>query len=135
MIKFTIKGDGLIPLNTRWWAATQAQWAPVLLQANRKIWPSQRDPTTKRPWAPLSPGYKKWKDSKQPGNPILRLSGEMLDSAEVFPKGSGFSVYSTNYGRYNQFGTSKMPRRPWMGLPKEALHQLSNIAWSNILRR
>lgn len=135
MINFTFKGKGLIPLNMRWWGATQAQWAPILLRENRKFWPSQRDPTNRRPWAPLSAAYKAWKDKTKPGNPILRLSGRMLDSAEIFPKGSGFSVLSTSYGRYNQFGTSKMPRRPWMGLPKEALQQLPAIAWSNILRR
>lgn len=135
MIKFVMKGKGLIPFNTNWWGATQTQWAPILLQENRRIWPSQRDPSNRRPWAALSPTYRKWKEQKYPGNPILKLSGNMLNSAEVFPKGSGFSVLSTNYGRYNQFGTSKMPKRPWMGLPREALQKLPAIAWSNILKR
>jgi hypothetical protein len=57
----------------------------------------------------------------------------MQDTAVITPWRTGFKVLSTYYGAYNQFGTSKMPARPWMGIPDKSLIQIVPIAWKNIL--
>jgi hypothetical protein len=59
----------------------------------------------------------------------------MQDSAYIYTRGDKFLVKSTSYGAYNQFGTSKMPARPWMGVPDISLKQIVPIAWKNILSR
>jgi hypothetical protein len=59
----------------------------------------------------------------------------MLDSAYIYTQGNRFLVKSTAYGSYNQFGTSKMPARPWMGVPDISLKQIVPISWRNILSR
>lgn len=133
MFELKLKGPGLKPLNTRWWKPTQNEWAPVLLKDHQVPWRQQSDPTTGRPWAALSDKYATWKKKKWPGSPILRLTGEMQDTAIIKPKGEGFSVTSKYYGVYNQFGTSKMPARPWVGIPDDSLKKIVPIAWKNIL--
>ena len=130
MIQFKLKN--LPSINTNWWKPTQRQWAPKLLEDQKPFWKQERDPTTSEPWKKLSPDYKAWKDKKYPGQPILRATGRMQDTAKILPWQQGFKVESTSYGAYNQFGTSRMPARPWMGIPPESLGQLGRIAFKNI---
>lgn len=136
MIEFKFqRGKDLRPFNTNWWAPTQKQWAPVLLKLQAPYWKREVEPTYQRPWARLSPAYKEWKDKRYPNEPILRATGKMQDTAKIKPKGEGFEVKTTKYGPYHQFGTSKMPARPWMGIPDDSLKAIVPIAWKNILSR
>ena len=131
MINFRFRG--LPSINLNWWAPTQRQWAPVLLQDQRPFWARETDPNTGRPWRALSPGYNRWKSRAYPGQPILRLTGKMQDEAQIRPRGNGFEVRTTRYGAYHQFGTRKMPARPWIGIPAPTLLKIVPIAWRNIL--
>ena len=133
MIEFKIQGRGFKPVNERWWPATQKQWAPKLLQANQKFWPQERDPNTGRPWKALSPLYEKLKSKAQPGQPILRYTGAMQDSAKIVPKGTGLEVKTTRYGKYHQYGTGRLAARPWVGVPDKSMETLGTLAWKNIL--
>ena len=130
-----VTGNGLIPMNLNWWRPTKEEWTPVLLDAQLPFWRQQVDPTYGRPWATLNPVYSKWKSERYPGQPILRATGLMQDAAYIYTRGDRFLVKSTSYGAYNQFGTSKMPARPWMGVPDISLKQIVPIAWKNILSR
>jgi phage gpG-like protein len=131
MIQFKLKNPPSINLN--WWPKTQKQWAPVLLEQQKPFWKQERDPTTKEPWAKLSADYKPWKDKKYPGQPILRATGRMQDTAKILPgSNGGFKAQTASYGAYQQFGTSKMPARPWLGIPPSSLASLGVIAFKNI---
>jgi phage gpG-like protein len=130
MISFKVKN--MPSINRNWWAPTQRQWAPILLQEQKPFWKDEKDSTFGRPWAKLSPGYAAWKDKKYPGQPILRATGKMEDTAKIVPYRTGFNVNTTPYGAYHQFGTRKMPARPWMGIPPKALAALGAIAFKNI---
>lgn len=133
MIRFELTGTGIQPFNLKWWKPTQVEWAPVLLKDHQAPWRQESDPTTGRPWVPLSRKYAQRKQKQWPGAPILRASGVMQDTAVIQPWRDGFQVKSAYYGAYNQFGTSKMPARPWMGIPDKSLEQIVPIAWKNIL--
>jgi len=122
-------------MNLRWWKPTKEEWVPVLLDDHPQFWKSQVDPTYQRPWQQLSPRYQTWKNKTYPGQPILRATGLMQDVAYIYTRGDRFLVRSTDYGKYQQFGTSKMPARPWMGVPDISLKQIVPIAWKNILSR
>ena len=135
MIGFKITGNGLTPMNLNWWKPTKEEWVPVLLDDHPQFWKSQVDPTYQRPWQRLTPRYQAWKSEHYPGQPILRATGLMQDVAYIYTRGDKFLVRSTNYGKYQQFGTSKMPARPWMGVPDISLKQIVPIAWKNILSR
>lgn len=135
MIRFKVQGNGLVPMNLNWWRPTKEEWTPVLLDDQAQFWRQQVDPTYGRPWATLNPVYSKWKAERYPGQPILRATGLMQDSAYIYTRGNAFLVKSTPYGAYNQFGTSKMPARPWMGVPDISLKQIVPISWKNILSR
>jgi phage gpG-like protein len=135
MIRLKVSGDGLIPMNLRWWKPTQRQWVPVLLDDHPAFWKREVDPTYQTPWARLSPRYAEWKAENYPGQPILRATGLMQDASYIYTRGDVFKVKSTRYGAYHQFGTSKMPARPWMGVPDISLKQIVPIAWGNILSR
>jgi hypothetical protein len=135
MINVSLMGNGLRLLNLRWYPPTQKEWAPILLKDQKVPWQQQSDPTTGRPWARLSPNYARKKAKKYPGQPILRATGTMQDGAKITPWQTGFNVLATFYGAYHQFGTSKMPARPWVGIPDKSLIQICPIAWKNILSR
>ena len=135
MIRTKITGNGLVPLNTRWWKPPKEEWAPMLLDDNVPSWRRQVDPTYGAPWAALSPAYAKWKQARYPGQPILRASSLMQDLAFISTRGDKFIVKSTKYGGAHQFGTRKMPARPWMGVPDISLKHIVPIAWRNILSR
>ena len=135
MIRIQVTGNGLVPLILNWWKPTQAEWTPILLDDHPQFWRKEVDPTTGRPWSRLSPRYAAWKANNYPGQPILRATGTMLDSAYIYTRGNQFLVRSTDYGAYNQYGTSRMPARPWMGVPDISLKQIVPISWKNILSR
>ena len=133
MFKFTVTGLPEQPFNLNWWKPTQVEWAPVLLKDHQAPWRTESDPTTGRPWAPLTKKYADRKQKRWPGAPILRASGAMQDTAVIRPWRDGFQVQTTPYGRYNQFGTSRMTARPWVGIPDKSLEQIVPISWKNIL--
>jgi len=135
VIRVKVKGNGLTPMNLNWWKPTKQEWTPILLDDHPAFWKKQVDPTTGQPWRNLSPQYADWKSKHFPGEPILRATGTMLDASFIFTKGNQFMVQSTAYGAYNQFGTSKMAARPWMGVPDISLKQIVPISWKNILSR
>ena len=135
MIRFKTQGNGLTPMNLNWWKPTKEEWVPVLLDDHPAFWRKEADPTTGRPWAQLDPRYAAWKNERYPGNPILRATGLMQDSAYIYTVGNKFMVRSTDYGADNQFGTPKRAARPWMGVPDISLKQIVPIAWKNILSR
>jgi hypothetical protein len=134
-VKVDNSGKGLTPLNLNWWKPTKEEWVPVLLDDHPQFWKRQVDPTYQRPWARLTPQYAEFKGERYPGQPILRATGLMQDAAFIYTKGNVFLVKSTYYGAYNQFGTSKMVARPWMGVPDISLKQIVPISWKNILSR
>jgi hypothetical protein len=135
MIKFKVQGNGLTPMNLNWWRPTKEEWVPVLLDDHPQFWKRQVDPTYQQPWARLTPRYASWKNERYPGNPILRATGLMQDSAYIFTRGNKFIVRSTDYGADNQFGTPGKTARPWMGVPDISLKQIVPISWKNILSR
>jgi phage gpG-like protein len=135
MIRFRFTGDGLIPMNLNWWRPTKQEWVPVLIDDHPQFWKRQVDPTYQRPWQQLTPRYADYKNKKYPGQPILKATGLMQEIAHITTRGNVFLVNSTYYGKYNQFGTSKMAARPWMGVPDISLKQIVPIAWKNILSR
>jgi hypothetical protein len=137
MLRFKVnnQGKGLTPMNLNWWKPTQREWVPVLMDDHPQFWKQQVDPTYKRPWAALTPRYAAWKGENFPGEPILRRTGLMQDASYIYTKGNVFLVKSTYYGAYNQYGTSIMAARPWVGVPDISLVQIVPISWKNILSR
>ena len=137
MIRFRVdnKGKGLTPMKLNWWKPTKEEWVPVLLDDHPQFWKRQVDPTYQRPWQRLTPRYADLKAKKYGIQPILRATGLMQDASYIFTKGNQFLVRSTDYGAYQQFGTSKMPARPWMGVPDISLQQIVPISWKHILSR
>lgn len=137
MIQIKLKSNfGVKPFNLNWWEPTKTEWAPVLLESNKPFWKIQTEPSG-RPWKKLSKGYQAWKDQNYPGQTILRLTGKMQDTAKIRTslRNDRFEVLSTEVGPYHQFGTSRMPSRPWMGVPDTSLQKLTEIAWKNILKK
>jgi phage gpG-like protein len=128
-----LKATGLTKLRTTWWKPTKEEWVPILLDDQQQFWRREVDPTYQRPWARLTPRYAQWKSRHYPGQPILRATGTMQDASFIYTRGNRFIVKSTPYGKYHQFGTSKMAARPWMGVPDISLRQIVPIAWKNIL--
>jgi len=78
-------------------------------------------------WKPLSNAYRKWKEVKYPGQPILVLTGRLRRSLTATGSEESIRVRepesltlgtSTPYARYHQRGTRKMAARPPLVLLK-----------------
>ena len=92
-----LQGDGR--------ALMLGQIGETLMRSTRDRGARQIDPDGNK-WRPLSPGYKRWKDKKRPGVPILKFDFHMLGdqlSYQVDPDGL---LLGTNapYGARHQFG-------------------------------
>lgn len=137
MIYFRVdnKGKGLVSMNLGWWTPTRKEWTPVLHSMHPQFWAKESDPSTGKPWARLRPNYKVYKESRYPGQPILKATGTMLDTMKIRSTKDKFLVDTTNYGPYQQFGTKRMVARPWVGVPQVSMEPLSTIALKNILSR
>lgn len=136
MIELDFKADfGSQLFNLWWWQSAKAEWAPTLIEDNKPHWKNQTE-VNGRPWKPLSSKYREWKLKNFGNLPTLRLSGKMLDSAEVitYLRTDKVDIQTTKVGPYHQFGTSRMPSRPWMGIPDKSLNRLSSISWKHILK-
>lgn len=116
-----------------WWTLTKKEWVAHLWLDNRENWIRQTDDEGK-PWEALSPSYSKWKVEEEGSLPKLRVTGEMLDRSYIVVRGNRFIVKTNDEGVYNQFGTSKMPARPWVGVPLKSLDTLAEIALKNLLK-
>ncbi len=76
-----------------------------LLRSTRERGARQVDPSG-APWRPLSEDYKKWKQKKRPGVPILKFDFHMLGDQLSYQVDSDALYVGTNapYGAVHQFG-------------------------------
>lgn len=92
-------------------------------------------------WAGLSPKYRIWKAMHYPGQPLLVREGELRESVRwggdslgpggIFDPHPGYVVAGTAvaHAAYHQFGTNKMPARPFMPPPDPAVFAPLLQAW------
>lgn len=76
-----------------------------LVRATRERAATETSPAGEK-WAALSPRYKRFKDKKRPGLPILRFDFHMIGDQFTFQVGDGELQVGTNakYGAIHQFG-------------------------------
>lgn len=74
-------------------------------------------------WRALEPSYRRWKEKKRPGVPILKFDNHMLgDQLSWQLDGDAAVLVGTNavYGAIHQFGsrdpTRRLHPRPWLGV-------------------
>jgi phage gpG-like protein len=77
-------------------------------------------------WARLSPRYKAWKEQHYPGKTILVREGDLrasvrwshgrLGAGGIFDAQPRHLIFGTDvpYAAYHQYGTDKMPARPFL---------------------
>lgn len=133
-----IKIKASVPqFNLNWWKSSKAELARTLQQDNELSWSQERDPQTGKGWAPLSARYRARKNMIAPGQPILRLTGKMLNTAKIRP-GSSVGLFSArtkaNYGIYHMTGTARMPARPWLGVPNLTVPKMESIVVKAIVK-
>lgn len=81
-------------------------WGEYLLRATRERAKLEQDPDGRK-WRALEPSYKRWKQKKRPGVPILKFDFHMLgDQLSWQPDGDDALLVGTNakYGAIHQFG-------------------------------
>lgn len=86
-------------------------------------------------WAPLKPGYARWKAQHYGGRPVLTLTGRLHQSLSEHLDIDIRSPHSMTlgtavpYARYHQHGTSKMVPRPPIQMSEAEVR-----SWTNYLR-
>jgi hypothetical protein len=68
------------------------------------------------------PKGRKWKKriSDDEPHPLLRKSGEMQDSLRFSVSGNTIFAQTSEIGKFHQYGTRRMVKREWIGLPTTA---------------
>jgi phage gpG-like protein len=97
--------------NLRWYRNSKKELLNIVEQQNREAWAEEKDPVTN----------KKWEPRKKPtgSHPLLKKSGNMFRSTKFKAGDRPFDFKATvnvKYGGFHQKGTSKMPRRRWLGV-------------------
>lgn len=110
--------------------------AEIFYEAERKQFESQGGRGSGG-WAALAPRYAKWKEQHYPGQPILRLTGNLFRS--LTEKGAPDAVYEARPGsltlgtidpkaRAHQKGAGSMPSRPVIELVREDFTEMQAVA-------
>ena len=77
-MKFKLVGLQRIHLNEDdWWKDSQKKIAKMLEQEHKEIWAREESPWTGEKWKELTPLYKEVKETKFPGQPILRATNTL----------------------------------------------------------
>lgn len=94
-------------------------------------------------WSPLSPAYKKWKESHFPGEPLLRLAHPLVESlTSPDAPGSIFRLEAdqmtlgskVEYATAHQRGGGNLPARPPISLTEEDKRKLQKSIQSGLVR-
>lgn len=84
-----------------------AQMGEYLMRSTRERAAREEDPSGRK-WAPLSPAYKRWKEKKRAGVPILKFDFHMLGDQFAYQVDQQGLLIGTNasYGAAHQFGST-----------------------------
>ena len=124
----SIKFEITIPKpNLKWYHDSKKDLLRVVEEHNRESWSKQVDPVTERKWDPRKP--------PTGSHPLLNKSGKMFKTTSFKSGSRPFSFYAetrVNYGGFHQKGTSKMPRRRWLGINSKITKKMAPIFRENL---
>jgi len=125
VIKFKLT---LPKIEEKWWPKSKAKLTKLVEEYNRENWASQTDPVNGNGWAPRRPPTGGW--------PILKRSGKMFNSTKFeSPSKMIFTAkVGVNYGGFHMSGTSKMPKRRWLGIGQELVPKMEKELASQIFK-
>lgn len=114
--------------NEQWWKTTKSKLDKIVEKHNRQSWGAQKDPVTEKKWAPRKQPTGAW--------PLLNKTGKMFGSTK-FKSGKdpmSFIAKTTDYGKFHQKGTSKMPQRRWLGIGGRVTDEMAKVIGENIIK-
>ena len=126
MIKFRLECP---KPNLKWYKDGKKEYLKVVEEHNKKSWAAAKDPGGGGKWAPRKPPTGQ--------HPLLRKSGKMFGSTKFKAGDRPFDFKATvgvKYGKYHQEGTSKMPRRRWLGIDHTIDDQLMPVVKKHIFK-
>ena len=114
--------------NEQWWKSSKKKLDEIVEKHNRSSWGAQKDPVD----------GSKWEKRKQPTGswPLLNKTGKMFGSTK-FRSGSNpmsFIAKTTDYAKFHQSGTSRMPQRRFLGIGDEVLSEMAGVIAKNIIK-
>lgn len=134
MIKFnvTTRTDGIQNVRKRFDVIMRAPEQVIKQVAldevkatQNRIRNSKTDPEG-QPWAPWSMAT--IRANKNRGGSLLFRTGTLLNSIEYRISEKTLTIYSNvGYAKYLQFGTPKMPARPFLGWSRESINKIKKI--------
>lgn len=114
-------------VNLNWWASSKNELTKIVVDQHKESWGRQQDPVSLTPWSPRKSPTGSW--------PILRKTGRMQDTAKFRPIDTMvWSVRTTDYGPFHQSGTSKMPRRRWLGIGGNMINPMEKVIAKHIFK-
>lgn len=112
-----------------WWKPSKNELEEIVQKKNKESWAAEQDPVTNAKWAPRKPPTGSW--------PILNKTGKMQGSTRIKAAGGIMQFVArtgVNYGKYHQYGTSKMVRRRWLGIGRGMSDEMASVIAKNIFK-
>ena len=114
--------------NEEWWKSSKKELDQIVERHNRSSWGEQKDPVTGSKWAKRKEPTGSW--------PLLNKTGKMFGSTK-FKSGKdpmSFMAKTTDYAKFHQSGTSKMPQRRFLGIGDKVLSEMGRVIAKNIIK-
>ncbi len=115
-------------VNMKWYQSSKSELTKIVQEYNKESWADANDPVTGTPWAPRKQPTGAW--------PLLKKTGKMFGTTKISSGKDPFSfkARTTDYGKFHQYGTSKMPQRRWLGIGGKLTPRLSAVIAKNIFK-
>ena len=114
--------------NLKWWKDSKKELDQIVEKHNRSSWGAQKDPVT----------GSKWEKRKEPTGswPLLNKTGNMFGKTK-FKSGKdpmSFMAKTTDYAKFHQRGTSKMPQRRFLGVGSKVVDEMARVIGGHIFK-
>ena len=136
----TVRTDGIEALRRRISHVKEAPKEALRFMGEKAVRDTQRRITSSKtspdgqPWQPWSMATQRQYAQSGRGGSLLYRTGALNNSIQYRLSEHTLTVYSNvGYAKYHQFGTSKMPARPFMGWVSEDINTLKQILVKGIV--
>lgn len=115
-------------VNKDWYKNSKKELTDIVKQHNKESWSAAKDPVTSSPWTPRKAPTGSW--------PLLKKTGKMFGTTKITSSNEPFSfkARTVDYGKFHQYGTSKMPQRRWLGIGGEATSKMAKVIAGKIFK-
>lgn len=118
-------------IEENWWKKSRKELTDIVTEYNKENWANATDPVDNSRWKPRKPPTGTW--------PLLNKTGRMFGSTVIVTRATEPMIFTAkigvDYGGFHQYGTSRMPRRRWLGIGPSIADRMAAVIGKNIFSK